>query len=1529
MPETLFDEVENPDQLKSNETLFDGVTDKGAPQTALPTASLMLAMSNVDTSKNPSLQLTQEAIEKARTTLEMGDEITERNRIASERAIRQAASLNKLKMDEFQILTPEQQKQIDESYQNVLTWKREKDAKIAIEQEAVDKIREVAARDPVQARVLLDNLQYGGAEQVHNDYLVKMAMLTQRAEELDDEYQKSGWGRFAVNTLFGLIPTNYNFARSGVVGGADTGVLDWLFSGEGIRKQSETMWNMDLDTFAEYAAKDGPLMESIRNNSTTLGVYDPGLSSELIKTFTFQDDSSRRMANAWGLVEPVTAIPFTKIAGITTTLARAGARKEAQSLLRAAAETLEREGPEAVARRTGVTVDELAEQQTISSINPTLHGEAAVNHSMDLATREEAARRALEELPGVIREQRLTNQDEIINAYEAAEERIASEIGREIKDIKLTRNVETLATGNELHSVEFIYGKKSGGGYARKQTAENSARSSGIEGEAFRGEDGQWYVKGRVNIAENGFYTNPLHEPTQNFVNRLTGRWWRSAARLTDETLHGKAVSANSAISRQQRILGTMVNDSYKSIPVKSQAIVEQVALLGANNKKWYSPEEFNSLVQRAYGREATEGELRVYQDLQKFNDMDWVLRNDQMFLEKVTRGMESVRFTAKGVDFDLDATVKYQPKIKPTDRIFNVSDNIHYTSQKNPLTDQAFKELTGKGYVLVEPEQAVQLIDGTTVSKLLIKREDLEVRPLRRTQLAYSEGGHRLYSDKYFIKQAHVGMQPDTNTEFLMSPRTFRTAKNITEAKKWAATMNEARLAVKDSAMSAQDLDDLIFKGDKAFPSGEEFLRAVADGEISLKHEFEALFDKELPKEYKSSSTTAENFVNEDETGFNGFYRTTGKMYTGYKGEVLKDTSGEIATTVDPYEALSTSLRQITRNSGLFNYKAESIERFLNTYKDDLEIPSHLKSPYSQFDGATIKQGVSRERQNVIESHRFSIRNVLGFESPSEKASQQIWRGVIENVLGSGDSFSRKAAHDALWWFKEKNPVSFVRGLAFDAKLGMFNIGQLFIQSSTMFSSLALSPNSGMKGMFSLPLHAYLLKKGDEQVLDVLAKRGIGKLSGFKTEQEFKEYARYMYKSGFLDMNGSHVMVGENGPAAHFSSFGEKAARFREAGRVFFYSAEVNNRLVAFRIAWDEAMASGLKPKDPGFNAKLLKIADDYSMNMTHESAAYWQKGVLSLPTQFWSYSVRMMDAMFGGRFTPMQRARLIAMNMAMAGTAGVPGIEALAEYTKNKYGVSPPIDTWMGTIDRGFFDRAAYELTGADVKIGEKLGTGSWVRETTEAMFGLSQYGEKPFAEIVGGATFSITTKALGVLGDVAKYAYAESGGDMGNQELSGEAVLKLFQEISTFGNASKAYYAARYQVYKSGTGTVYKDIPAADAVYIALGFQPQQIDTLSHRMSYLKSKDEAVKEAATQITKWRQEAFAVPDKYEENMKKVNFFVKMLPPDIKPNVMKAANNRDANKTLYDFIEKKYDKESTQEELLDEGNVEQDGQTN
>lgn len=218
---------------------------------ALNSTTLLTALAQTDPRKDVELQLAENNIHAARDLLEQGKEAQLRYQIAANRTERQLAGIRKLQSGLGFQAPKEVQAAAANAYNNVLRYDYKKRARTAIEDEAIERIQTMASRNPVQAKVLLDLLEKGDANETIHNFNVKMAILQQRSEELDREYQQSGWGRATLNFILNLIPTNYNFARSGVVGGGS--FSSWLAVGEGLRDQSERLWSMPMDEFAEFA----------------------------------------------------------------------------------------------------------------------------------------------------------------------------------------------------------------------------------------------------------------------------------------------------------------------------------------------------------------------------------------------------------------------------------------------------------------------------------------------------------------------------------------------------------------------------------------------------------------------------------------------------------------------------------------------------------------------------------------------------------------------------------------------------------------------------------------------------------------------------------------------------------------------------------------------------------------------------------------------------------------------------------------------------------------------------------------------------------------------------------------------------------------------------------------------------------------------------------------------------------------------------------------------------------------------------
>lgn len=1610
---------------------------------ALNSTTLLTALA---TSPPKGSALLSQNLESARQLLESGQELDVRYKLAQERAKNEMGSINRIAAQLGSGVDPELYAGFQASYEKVRGWDMERKKNTIIEMEAIDRIKQLATTDPIQSKVLSDNLWYGNADQVTAERAIKLAVLKQRAEELDHEYQQEGWGKYLLNMALNLVPLNYNFAHSGIMEDATVG--DFFAVGSAAREESDmfrrAFSEMTPEEFADFASSNGPLMSAIRDNATTVFdlTYDPSTAISLFEDIQAMTPSDTAWGNAWGAVEIASVAPWKAIAGgASRFLTSNGARREAVKNLHNALEIMRKEGPEAMTSQTGMTVKEVEKELSVAAVT----GDTSqVSLGLQVADREVAARKAIDELFNAPDSPMFFSVEEAEAALESLTKELQTRFGSPLKDVHI-ENVE-LGAGLRQPRVTFLVGKKDGAGYASAGAARRAARNMGLgdaaieagkrtgmaplegkltqlskvsagEGETayrftyvnkagdesaislhvsadgvgkvdiqglgqnlngaremravaaqladevpelktltgprvtgaraksgggieepvvnieglrgqlatYKDESGQYYIRVQRDMNPADYLVTDLAPEAKGFVGKMLSRFYSPAARNSDARLHGMGIQAGSVHNRLMAHVDNDVMEVFRQLPKESRDLISTLGKVQTIDETWLTEEEIHALTQRHLGRRATDAEVKAMADLRLFNDMDYELRNAVAYVEGVAQGKESVKFQTRwGEEIDEDVIVDYNLETLPSERVYDVSANRHYSAGKNALNSEILAAKRNKGYVMLKLPEAITLPEGITVNRLLIKKSDIEISPLRRTQLPYTAGGHRMYVPKnggVFIKQGRKGVQSDTGSEFLLAPNTYRVADNIAEGRAWAKTMNEARLRLKEHPeTTAQELEDEIFRNNTgSFPTGQEFLDGVTDGFYNLDHPFEAVFDREMPEMYAKSGEDVSKLFNEDELGINGYYRTTGRMYTSAKGEILRDTKGQIAEILDPYTALSRSLAQVTKSAGLFGYKTNALNRFQNTYKRWLDIDPAKSSPSRVLLEANVIRDAPPEIKNAIEGQRNAILNVLRFETPGERLANQLYQSIAERALGDGTSKARELAHDAVWWWKERNPVRALRGLAFDAKLGMFNPAQFIIQSSTMLSATALSPKYGMYGMRGLVgLHAYILKGGSENMLDHLVKRGFAKSMGFASDDEFKEFARHAYTNGFMEMNGSHLMINNHGPTAYFGSFAEKQERAREMGRFMFYAAETNNRLVAYRIAWGETWDKGLRPVHPDFTANVLKLADDYSFNMTQESAAQWQKGVFSIPTQFWAYNARMFEAIMGKRFTGAQRARLAAMQVGMAGSAGLPIVAAISEYIKNQTGHAPPIDSIQGALDRGLIDYLNYKATGTDILLGERVATGGWATDTIKTIFGQSEYGAQSFDDIVGGATWTISKSMSKTLYNFAKYASAEAGDQQVFGEITKEQFVNVFKEISTFGNLSKALVLKQTGMLKANSGTIQaSNLPSDNAIYQALSFRPAKAEEMSYLMQYKKNHDEVVKDFTTKLRNWRQEA-VVTGEYEKYWVKANVLINMIPYADRREILRSVN-RTTDQSFYDHVERKVSEEQLDHDTTEE----------
>jgi len=926
-----------------------------------------------------------------------------------------------------------------------------------------------------------------------------------------------------------------------------------------------------------------------------------------------------------------------------------------------------------------------------------------------------------------------------------------------------------------------------------------------------------------------------------------------------------------------------------KGVSKKDAAFTNSVIEKGISESRWYSYDEFADNFQRQAGYMPSDRVRNQYETYRALHDVAYITRNNELYRKAAAEGAESLKFTLGGRTVDIDGVVNWTPKKKP------LNDDVWDAESGRWLDkDVDLEKMAKDGWVQVKLTNPFDLPNGDVAHFVMVRRGDLEIRPLRRIQLNYSMGGSRAYNTKWFAKQARTN-----GVGSLLNPRTFIAGMNPNDTKAWARVMNEAIDYAKTNKgkMDIEDLRTILSKHGHT-PSAEEFQDLVDANKIDINNHIEVVHDREMPSQYFGKNEHDLRYVDASETSAESYERSMGRLYYGEKGEHLKDYTGKPAELINPLESLNKTLVEATRTTGLSGYKDSMLTRFKDTYGGflDLDTIDTTDSLYKLAE-ARIKPGVPLSDGLVaqIKNEQAALRRILRFETKFERSLRETNRNIAEWVLGSArEGTIRDRLYHSLS-DSSLSPVEFLRSMAFDLNLGFFNVGQLFIQSSTLASAIALyGPIKGAKAVpAAAAMVAYSISKYSDNVLDVMAKKGIHKLAGFKSEEEFKQFAHFLRDSGVDTVTGSNLsMINSYGSERVFGA-ASKWDVATEKGRMFFYAAEQLNRSGAARIAWDILTEKGMKPGSSKFKEEFIRLTNDYSMSMMNHTTAGFQHGLASIPTQFWAYSFRMAEVLGGKTFTKEQKIRFLLANFAMAGTAGIP-FGFIAEKTYEHMTGEPTSfdqNAFAATMERGLIDALAYVATDADVRIGDKVGTMDTIPNTILDFLNLGEYGDKSLLEVATGATGGKIGSVVPTMWDVLYYSSSVAAGWDEAAPIAKDAWIKMAREIQTLNFTHNAYIAYNYNEFYNKSGDLVADaLPDADSFFFALGFNPAEMDEMSYYNKINKENKTTVNDAAKIISRWRQQAFTRPDTYEENRQKELAFMQLFSPSEKRKILRRA---------------------------------------
>lgn len=695
-------------------------------------------------------------------------------------------------------------------------------------------------------------------------------------------------------------------------------------------------------------------------------------------------------------------------------------------------------------------------------------------------------------------------------------------------------------------------------------------------------------------------------------------------------------------------------------------------------------------------------------------------------------------------------------------------------------------------------------------------------------------------------------GFRDTTNIKgFLVSPRTAtdlsgntvnmiprfvfvgRTDKELASAAKELNTLLKGYRNVNAGSITKADFENLVKNNNGFNPniedmdSFEEFLKNadIGDGDIQI-----VTKDMQLP---------------ETGIGFFDNYRS-GKFQTyedAYsKGEINNRLIyGYGAGKFKHLDAGTSIERDFAKG---INYMAEreysfnALEGFMKTARDNKLILNERdikdKSLVEQIREVKLvnnKQGEKLQTERRVIMNRLHETNV--FAEKWNRRMAEVGEYIFDKSKGKFDVIDRMSFQ----------PDVALRSFAFDMKLGMFNPDQFLVQASSAISIMAIDPINGLKAAASyLPMRILLTNASPE-----VAKATYQRIKSFvgMSEKEFMEWVDYGRKSGFLEVNQNISELN--------STYGiTKGAinKFRELGRTPFKEGDRVARIMASNVAYrqfrqayptlDVTTSSGSKLMSDFITSRSHAM----TMNMSRASAAAWQKGWMSIPTQWLSYQAKLMENIFFSReLTGLERARLAATQVLFFGAAGVPaGSFAINALTDDS---TEAIDKDAYTFLRyGILDYTLSKLTGEDTAMSGRLGAGGSLDQLYEDLL------EKNFAELIGGPSGSIAYDTVSETYGLLKGLFTR------DISITQYDLVKVLRHMSTANKAVQGLY-----LMQTGEFINKKNVPIAEgmspwnALWNTLGIPFQEVSMYYDVRNHLQTEKDMVLKVSDRVKELRK--------------------------------------------------------------------------
>ena len=848
-----------------------------------------------------------------------------------------------------------------------------------------------------------------------------------------------------------------------------------------------------------------------------------------------------------------------------------------------------------------------------------------------------------------------------------------------------------------------------------------------------------------------------------------------------------------------------------------------------------YTDEEFKQNYKELHpnGAEATQKELDAYHALATVEEADYLL--------KATKELQ--RYVAKG----------YNKAVEVAPDIFSPAKQIKRSDLK---PDDIVRTVEGRIYGTME-DIAQHLPEDIPVWKLdkpLDTGERFVIEPLSTRMvdptdvMGYNPGGTRTNPfAKYFLVIGGEGKR----LKSLMSAFSEVDANTA---------LSQLR-TIRDAALrGAQDIDSIIKNNNDWNPSiqtkaeFDEFTYAEGwvknpgdqlEGDIGIKGRNDEIISGELDNPDIFAGVNASDYVQND---------------MRRQDRVLMDFGGGRAYNSDPV-------------SSVFAQLGNSVFTYTNRAYTQNAMVGWVKA--AQDSGRTwFQQGIAKTDYETL----FRTAEITGNDAFARRMREM--RNITLRRLNMQDEASqymdRLGGQVAEFVFQKTgkklnlgDPTNLLLKVGFQSAFGFLNLSQFVMQGLHATTIMAISPKHGLNAAAMVFAQRGLLGA----VKDPVAyKQGVARLAKYHglTEESAEELLEYIRTSGRAVVDGDAIEAGTGvgwglsrwrGENLKYSELRGKAEQLTDAvgrgldiGLYPFKAGERLSRLTALNTAFLE-----FKQQFPRISALsdtgrewITRREQTLTFNMTTLDRAKAQASLMKVPTQWLSYSLRAMEAVFVGRgFTAAERARLFAILGPMYGLTGF-GLDTAADYVGEKLGVEPG-SAWYVGLKFGFIDGLSTALAGPEgaVSVGPRLAPIGAFIDTYKKIF------EEETYQAIAGPSGEITV-------DIVKsFVNAADNLINGHTVALTEDIINVLRQPSALNNYAKAIGIFNNGQYRSKNGiAVGPEMNTAQALIAAFGFTPLQIQEFYSRKGQMFNSQRELSAFRKEVNTDAENAFRLID-------------------------------------------------------------------